>query len=648
MELLVASIVAPLAAPLLLRPFRRMAAVMQAIDGFVLVAICGLVLLHVLPFSLELAGPWVLLTAVAGLLLPSTAERTVLSSSSHAQVHRFIVGLGMLALGLHAMLDGVALASGSHDHHHEGAFMLAVGVVLHRLPLGIAVWWSVRPRWGERRAWTLLGTVIVATIVGYQVGADALPLTVLAHVQAFVAGSLLHVMVHHTSAHLLQDHDSADCAHCDHHHLHVADRADADHDHDHDPEHEHEHEHDHEHDHGHDHAHQHAPPAQSRAAGLGGLIGIAVLVAMTEHDPMFVGMGGGHLDAWATFNTLLRESAPALVLAFVGAGLLRAFLQPSRAAWLKADGRAGQAMRGMAFGLPLPICSCGVLPLYDTLIRAGVPTAAGVAFLVATPELGVDAVLISLPLLGGHLTVARVIAAVVVALFVAIVASRWMADFAGRKSVSHDGGARLRIAERIAAGLRFGLTDLFDDTAPWLLIGLGIAAVLEPLVGQDVFASLPAGVDVVVAAFIGLPGYVCAVGATPIAAVLLHKGLSGGAALAFLLTGPATNVTTFGVLSRLHGRRGALAFAAIMAGAAIGAGLLVNLLLPDAGPIALHDAHGEGATWLETASVAVLGLLALGSLLRQGPRGLIREVIESLGGPHVDASAIDVSARQPG
>ncbi len=607
---------------------------LEAVDGFVLVLVCGLVTLHVLPESVAHAGPMVLIPALVGLIVPGMAERTLFAGSSHARVHRWIISAGLFALALHAMLDGVALEAGSHGHGHDhgapaGSEMLALGVVMHRLPLGIAVWWSVRPRWGEARAWALLAIVIAATLVGYFAGHDALPMDALAHVQAFVAGSLLHVMVHHTSAHLSGAHDHADCDHHDHHHLHVDEDCAPD---------DHGHHHDHDH---HHHHHHHEAQNEGRgwdgdriAAGVGGLCALGLLYALTGHDHL---RATGHLelDAWPTFVTLLRESAPALVLAFVGAGVLRALLAPSKTAWLSRGGRTQQALRGMGFGLPLPICSCGVLPLYDTLVRAGVPTAAAVAFLIATPELGLDAVLISLPLLGGKLTVARVVAAAVVALLVGVVASRWMRSHTVSAASDAEDRPREPLRKRLIDGLRFGLGDLFDDTAPWLVLGLGVAALIEPLLSADFFAGLPPGMDVVAATLLGLPGYVCAVGATPIAAVLMHKGLSAGAALAFLLTGPATNITTFGVLARLHGKRGAVAFAVATASAAILAGLAVNLALPDPGPIALHDAHDQGATALEIAALAALALLAVGSLLRLGPRGIIAELLGSLSGPHV-------------
>ncbi|MCB9879495.1 MAG: permease [Planctomycetes bacterium] len=128
--------------------------------------------------------------------------------------------------------------------------------------------------------------------------------------------------------------------------------------------------------------------------------------------------------------------------------------------------------------------------------------------------------------------------------------------------------------------MQFGFGPAVDNTATWILAGLVLSAMLMPYVDRDWIAGLPPGLDVPVAALLGLPIYVCATGSTPLAAMLLVQGLSPGAVLAFLLTGPATNVTTFGVLARLHGGRTAFVFAVAMWIGAVALGYLANWLIP--------------------------------------------------------------------
>jgi hypothetical protein len=229
--------------------------------------------------------------------------------------------------------------------------------------------------------------------------------------EAVVGGSLLHVIAHPAHSH--------------------------DDEHGHSHSHAHDHGHSHAHDHAHDHAHAHRAPdpidaehdeirldaATRLPNGIGALLGIALLVVLHLSQ-------NGHGDAplyavWTSFQGLALESAPALLVAYLMAGLVHAFVAPGKLAWLNRGSSVRQGLSGMALGLPLPICSCGVVPLYEGLVQQGVSTAAAVAFLIATPELGIDAVLMSVPLLGAPFTVVRVAAADMVARVVALVMARF-------------------------------------------------------------------------------------------------------------------------------------------------------------------------------------------------------------------------------
>jgi len=253
------------------------------------------------------------------------------------------------------------------------------------------------------------------------------------------------------------------------------------------------------------------------------------------------------------------------------------------------------------------------------------------AFFVATPELGLDAVLLSVPLLGMPLTVARVIAAFLVAVLVALMVG-WRASVPAVASDDvREAAEEQPLGVRIRAGLRFGFVEVFDHTMPWIALGLIIAAVAEPLLSHGAIGAIPAALQVPLAALIGVPVYVCASGATPVAALAIHKGLSTGAAMAFLIAGPATNVTTFGVLARLHGRRMAFVFGITVTALAVLAGWIVDGLGISAAPVleahASVDHHGAWLGWL---SVVGLSLLVVASLVRQGPRGALRQILEPI------------------
>ncbi|MBX3463796.1 MAG: permease [Planctomycetes bacterium] len=565
--------------PLLVWLARRHAWSTVALDSFCLLTISGFALLHLLPESASQGGWLVLPLALVGFLLPTLAERTL--HGGHAGMRRTVLVLALLGMAAHASLDGLFLADGHHHHDgHDHAHtheVTAWAIILHRIPEGVGIWWIVPRTLGFLPAVLVTLVSVSATLFGFYLGESVLTDTSqrgLALLQSLLVGSLLHVVLH---------------------------------------------------------SHIPAPREQGRwrVASVGGAaLAAAVLwLVIRDHFPAHE-----HGSPAQVFLTLAAESAPALLLAYLLVGLCHAFLPANWLRRMTQGPKLVQALRGVAVGLPLPVCSCGVVPIYRELIRQGTAMAAALAFLVATPELEIAAVLLSWQLLGGEVALVRVLMAAVLALGVGVL----VASLAERRPARTEaaGGDALptsptgSLGARLAGAVRFGFGPAVDNTATWILAGLLLSALLMPYVDRDWIASLPAGIDVPVAALLGLPLYVCATGSTPLAAMLLVQGLSPGAVLAFLLTGPATNVTTFGVLARLHGGRTAVAFAASMWVGAVVLGYAANWLLPQ--PVvpglgaAAHD-HGV-LGWL---LLGALGLVFARSLLRQGVRPFLERLFES-------------------
>ena len=567
-HLLVASLLVLGLGPVLHQLARVKGTMLAALDGFVYVAIGGLVLLHIVPESYELAGWWTLVALLVGLVGPGLVEHRLRGMAR--QAHAAALLLALVGIGLHGFTDGLALghARGDHEHH-----MLPMAIVLHRLPVGLAVWFLLRPVYGVRVALGLLALIGIATVLGFALGEAAvggLANRGLGLFQALVAGSLLHVVVHRSYP--IEQEAST-------------------------------------------------PQAARRHAGVGALGGLVFLWALVGDHLGPVGQ-----KAAAMFADLALESAPALLLAYVGAGLVYALMPRASIAWMGRGNSLSQAARGMGFGLPLPICSCGVVPVYRTLVVQGVPASAAMSFLVATPELSLDAVLISLPLLGGPFTAVRVACAALVALLIGWGIGRLVRPPAVPRPTAEERDADRPLGQRVIAGLRVGLGEVVDDTAPWIVLGLGVAALIDPLVSADWLARIPPAVEVGLFALLGIPTYVCASGATPLVAVLIFKGASPGAALAFLLTGPATNLTTFGVLSRLHGVRVALWFGLGIMALALALGYAVNLALDLPPALAVDEVGGHGWWSLEGVSLCALCALCALSLLRRGPRAFVGEI----------------------
>jgi uncharacterized membrane protein YraQ (UPF0718 family) len=371
--------------------------------------------------------------------------------------------------------------------------------------------------------------------------------------------------------------------------------------------------------------------------GIGGLLGLAVVLGLFMASAAEDARREATID---TFWALLLESAPALLLAYGVAGLLGVFMGDAPSRWLRRGGRTSQSLRGVAFGLPLPLCSCGVVPVYRSLVDKKVPATAALAFLVATPEIGLDAVLLSFPLLGLEMTLLRVGVSFVLALAVGILVGGWIER---RAAAMRDASApvpepatqqALPLRSKLVAAMRTGYGEILDSTGPWILVGLMLAAFMQPWIDTEALARLDPMLQVAAFGLVGLPVYVCATGATPLIAVLIAKGLSPGAALAFLLTGPATNATTFGVLEQLHGRKVAFMFTGTVIAVVLGLGWGVNMIWPTAGVGAGHLHEHHEPSLLALGSAVVLSGLFVVSLLRQGPRGFLGRLWELDGHSH--------------
>ena len=683
MMLLWISMVALLSGPALYALVRRTPSAFWALDGFVLASVVGLIAVHVMPSAIHTAGGVALFAALCGLIAPMLLERQP-DGERDGVLHKIWIGLAFLGLILHTLLDGVTLAAEAHD---EVPVALAAAVVLHRLPVALLVWWLVRPARGVRFAALTLGVIGATTALGFAVEESlhgVMQSAGFSLLQAFVAGSLLHVITHHPP------HDGAHHDHS-HSHSHSHDHHDH-HDHSHDHSHDHEH-HGHDHHHGHqderrsdraidlhaiahDHAlapqsdesasdhhhphHHHHPvdPSEARFGGLGALCGVALVAALPWLEGSMASAGGhhggggehsaGHVHAHvapegldgavvdfigygARFWDLCVESAPALLLGYALAGVFAAFLPRLSLGWMRRGSSPSKALKGMLFGLPLPICSCGVVPLYQSLIRRGAPASAAMAFLIATPELGVEALLLSWPLLGPELTVARLICAALVAILAGWLIGRLVEPGEGVAVAYQDAAPSKALKVRVREAMSVGFGEVLDETGPWIVTGLAIAALLSSGALGAELAGVPGALQVALFALVSLPLYVCASGATPLAAGLIVAGASPGAALAFLLAGPATNLTTFGVLRGLHGARIAWLFGALVVALSIAAGVGVDVVFEaflsarEGTGVEALGGHDHGL-WAELCAWAMIALFVM-SLLRAGPRHWVQTVL---------------------
>lgn len=406
---------------------------------------------------------------------------------------------------------------------------------------------------------------------------------------------------------------------------------------------------------------------------------------------------------WSEFWAVWLEAAPFVLLGFVIAGLFKAFAPKNLAKRRLGGPGARPVIEAALLGVPLPLCSCGVIPAAVELRRAGASKGATTSFLVSTPETGVDSILVNYAMLDPLMTVLRPLAALCTGALAGLAVNRFDAETGppGRvpstwelglgdaghlppfplgapatppayssaprefpvpkpdtppgkasraepqgRSASDMGGASTcacspscschgEAAEepkgffaRLVAGQAYAFGEMLPDIGLWLLGGVLLAAVLGAAMPPDGFKALPGGeLGAMLAMLVlGLPLYVCASASTPVAAAMVLHGLSPGAALVFMLAGPATNAASVVILWRMFGPRSTLVYLFSVAAGALAFGLLADaaywaLGLNTSGWLALDVKEEPGAlAWAAALFVAGLALRPLLGRLRPAPR----------------------------
>ncbi len=338
------------------------------------------------------------------------------------------------------------------------------------------------------------------------------------------------------------------------------------------------------------------------------------------------------LELFSNFLELFIESAPWLLLGFAVAGVIKAWVPEDLLASQLGKPGLGSTVKAALIGAPLPLCSCGVIPAAMGLRRSGASKGATTAFLISTPETGVDSVSVSYALLGPFMALIRPIAAVSSAIAAGILVGRDQ-EIGGSAAVeettccSKSANAPTQSApwrQRLFAAWRFTFVDLLQDISKWLLIGLGCAALIKTFVPQEFLLQWGDGLlAFIVMAAIGVPMYICATASTPIAAGLLFSGVSPGAVLVFMLVGPATNIATVALVKRELGRRALYAYLGSVVGVGFAFGYLTNALAANLGlafvaqpELAMAMTH----SWLGYSAAALLALLMLRSMLSSWSR----------------------------
>ena len=277
--------------------------------------------------------------------------------------------------------------------------------------------------------------------------------------------------------------------------------------------------------------------------------------------------------------------APYLLFGFLVAGILYAFVPGKFYRNHLSRPGAWAVIKAALIGVPLPLCSCGVLPTAVSLRRNGASRGASTSFLIATPQTGIDSIAATYSLLGPAFAVIRPVAALVTAFIGGMLVNREDKSCEGSCYMevdTIDAPASDSFLGKIKDALRYGFVDMIQNIGKWLIIGLVIAAAITVFIPDGFFtffAEYPL-LSMIAVVIVAVPMYVCSTGSIPIALSLMLKGLSPGAAFVLLMAGPAANFASIIIVSKSLGKKAAATYLGTIIVGAIAIGMSIDYLMP--------------------------------------------------------------------
>ena len=328
----------------------------------------------------------------------------------------------------------------------------------------------------------------------------------------------------------------------------------------------------------------------------------------------------------SAFFSLLLEMSPYLLLGFLFAGLLHVYFPKDKLAKYLGKDNFSSVINAALLGIPLPLCSCGVIPTGVSFYKNGASRGASVAFLISTPQTGVDSIFATSALMGFPFAITRVFIALITGIFGGILTNIFAhghmptkkKNVATNQNCVHEHTPRKTSRSSIKRVLDYAFVDFLQDISQWLIIGLGIAALIAVAIPITFFENYIGNnfVGMFLLLLLSIPLYVCATGSIPIAAVLLMKGISPGAAFVFLMAGPATNVGTITVLGKTLGKKNLIIYLMSIIVGALVFGIAIDIFLPASWFVlpltAEHNSHLHTLPkWLEISAGILLTALII-------------------------------------
>jgi len=324
------------------------------------------------------------------------------------------------------------------------------------------------------------------------------------------------------------------------------------------------------------------------------------------------------------FVKILSEMSPYLLLGFFFAGLLYAFI-PQKEIEKYFNGKPFKsAVLASIFGVPLPLCSCGVIPTGTAFYKNGASKGGTVSFLISTPQTGVDSILATFSLMGLPFAIIRPLAAMITGITGGLITSTITKNESEPKIYHKQTKVHKSFSQKIIDVFRYGFVEFIQDISKWLVIGLILAATISALIPNDFFEllNMPPIIQMLLILLVSIPLYICATGSIPLAAILILKGISPGAAFVLLMAGPATNAATITMIGKVLGRKSLFTYLAAIITGAMGFGLIIDYAIPtqwftEITHQHLGHNHGGGLNWWQITSGIVLVALIINGYIQK-------------------------------
>ncbi|MCL2846010.1 MAG: SO_0444 family Cu/Zn efflux transporter [Chitinivibrionia bacterium] len=288
----------------------------------------------------------------------------------------------------------------------------------------------------------------------------------------------------------------------------------------------------------------------------------------------------------APFIHLFNEMSPYLLFGFLFAGILRVFVPKEKYISHIKKPNFLSVLRASIAGIPLPLCSCGVIPTAVSLNKEGASKGATVAFLTSTPQENIQSIVATYSLFGPAFAIINPLTAFISGITGGVAVNKFDKENPDKKLPSDIENTCKTLSSKpknkILAALHYGYVEMLQDIGKWLFIGIFIAGLLAVFLPDSLFSDYFNNpfLNMLIVLAIALPSYTCSMAALPVAAVLMSKGLTAGAAFVFLMAGPITSIATMTVVGKTLGKRTLIIYLINIISMSLIIGLTIDYLLP--------------------------------------------------------------------